>query len=274
MNNLSGKVVLVTGSTAGLGRQLAIAMLSEGAHVIINGRNMEKINETRQLLLNSGWEVIAVRGDVSRPEDCRRMIGFCIREYGRLDILINNAGTGCNGLFRDTVPEAARMVLEANLFGSIYPSYYALPHIIESRGSIVFISSLAAFHGLPFNCSYSVSKMALTALSQSLRIELSGSGVHVGVMYVGFLKNGPRKVVIGSNGMLVPASGRPGKFTMSMEEAGKTVISGIRKRKPVTVFTFMGKFMYLANRLSPWLVRHILTISIIRMKYLYTPTIA
>ena len=272
MNDLSGKVVLVTGSTAGLGRQLALDLLREGAHVVINGRDMEKINETRQHLLSSGWEVLAVKGDVSKPVDCRKMIAFCISEYGRLDILVNNAGTGCNGLFKDTVPRAARMVLEANLFGTIYPSYHALPHIIKSRGSIVFISSLAAFHGVPFNSSYSMSKMALTALSQSLRIELSGSGVHIGVMYVGFLKNGPNKKVVSGNGMLVPAGGRPGKFTMSMEEASRTVIRGIRKRKPISVFTFMGKFMYMANRLSPRFVRKTFTISTMRLKRVYTPT--
>ncbi|MCK4993208.1 MAG: hypothetical protein KAS29_22070, partial [Bacteroidales bacterium] len=124
----------------------------------------------------------------------------------------------------------------------------------------------------PYNCSYSMSKMALTALAQSLRIELSGSGVHTGVMYIGFLKNGPLKKVVSCNGLLVPANRKPEKFTMSMEEAGNTVIRAIRKRKSVTVFTFMGKLMYLANSLSPWFVRHLLAISIMRIKNVYTPT--
>ena len=271
MSNISGKIVLVTGSTSGLGRQIAIDLLREGAHVIINGRNKEQLRETTHYLVTLGWKVVPVQGDVTRPEDCQKMVEICIQEYGRLDILINNAGAGSMGLFRDTIPEATRMVLETNLFGSIYPSYYALPHIIESHGSMLFISSLAGIHGLPYKYPYSLSKMALTALAQSLRIELSGSGVHIGVMYLGFLQNGPRKRVISSNGMLVPASGTPEKHTMSMEKASIKVIKAIRKRKSMIVFTFLGKLLYLANRLSPLLVRNVLSKGVARVKDIYTP---
>jgi short-subunit dehydrogenase len=180
-------------------------------------------------------------------------------------------GTGSNGLFRDTIPDAVSKVLETNLFGSIYPTYYALPYLLESRGSIFFISSLAGIHGLPFNFSYSMSKMALTSLTQSLQIELTGSGVHTGIAYVGFLQNGPGKTVVSGNGTLVPASGRPKRFTMTMETASKQIIRAIRKRKTLTVLTFLGKFLYHANRVSPLFVRKVLSLSTKRMKYAYTP---
>jgi short-subunit dehydrogenase len=271
MEKLSGKTVIVTGSSSGLGRELAYMLLKEGAQVMINGRNPEKLMETRQHLASGGGRVLAVSGDDTQPEDCRNMVDECIREFGGIDILINNVGTGSNGLFRDTIPEAVNKVLATNIFGSIYPTYYALPYLLESRGSIFFISSLAGIHGLPFNFSYSMSKMALTSLAQSLRIELNGTGVHTGIVYVGFLHNGPGKRVISGNGTLVPATKRPDRFTMTMGTAGEHIIRAIRKRKAVTVLSFLGKFLFQANRISPSFVRKVLNLSTTRMKYGYTP---
>ena len=271
MNTITGKTALVTGSTAGLGKELAIALLRQGAQVMINGRNNEKLMETIHHLRTFGSKVVSAQCDVTKPEDCKKMIRDCIKQCGRLDILINNAGTGSNGLFQDTIPEAASKVIETNLLGSIYPSYYALPYLIESKGSISFISSLAGIHGMPYCYTYSTSKMALTALVQSLRIELSGSGVHTGIMYVGFLKNGPEKRIVGSNGQPVLTTGRPEKFTMTLEKASLHIVKALRKRKSVNVMSSAGKILYQLNRLSPLLVRTLLAQSMTRMKYIYTP---
>jgi meso-butanediol dehydrogenase/(S,S)-butanediol dehydrogenase/diacetyl reductase len=271
MDKIAGKTVLITGSSSGLGRQLARAFLREEAQVIINGRHKEKLLETEQYLRTIGSNVVSVTGDITLPEDCRRMISACIKKFGKLDILVNNAGTGANGLFRDTVPEASKIVLETNLFGSIYTTYYALPHILESRGSIIFISSLAGIHGLPYNFSYCASKMALTALGQSLRIELSGSGVHTGIMYIGFLENIPEKKIIGNNGQLIAPPKKPERFTMSLEKASMLIIKSIKKRQAVKVFTGMGKFIYQANRISPLFIRKAYSRSMNRLKLVYTP---
>jgi len=272
MYKLDEKVILVTGSSAGLGRELARALVRKGAQVVIHGRNIEKLLETKQELAATGQKVISIQGDVTSPEDCRKMIKACIQEYGKLDILINNAGIGSNGLFRDTIPEATRNVLETNLLGSIYPTYFALPHVLESRGSIVFISSLAGLYGLPFKGSYSASKMALTSLTQTLRIELAGTGVHTGIMYVGILKNDPRKRIINSENRLVPATEIPERLSMSLEKASMEIIRSIEKRKSLKVFSFLGKFLYLSNRISPHFVRKVLTLSMKKMERAYMPT--
>lgn len=270
-SGMKGKVVLVTGSTAGLGRELVAAFHRAGACVIVNGRNPENLQETAKKLGDGGRPVSFVQGDVSSPEDCRRIIGTCIREYGKLDILVNNAGTGANGAFADTIPQATRKVMETNFLGSVYPTYYALPHLIKTRGSIVFISSLAGLHGLPFTYAYSTSKMALTALIQSLRIELAGTGVHTGIMYVGFLKNGPLKRIISCDNQLVPATGKPVKFSMSLSQASMEILKAIEKRKAIKIFGALGKFLYLCNRIWPGVVRKILSRSMRFMKAAYTP---
>jgi short-subunit dehydrogenase len=278
MYNLNGKVILVTGSSAGLGQELARALFMKGAHVVIHGRNIDRLKKTKQLLEVPGRKVVSVQGDIRVPEDCRNMIGTCIREYGRLDVLVNNAGTGGNGLFLDTIPEAARKVLETNLLGSIYPTFYALPYVVESRGSIIFISSLAGLYGLPFKGSYSASKMALTSLAQTLRIELAGKGVHTGIMYVGMLRNDSRKKIVNSQNRLVSPPIISDRRTMCMEKASNEIIRSIEKRKAAKIFSPLGKFLYLSKRISPRFVRKVLSLNMKKMEracmpmdYLYDP---
>lgn len=270
MDTLSGKTALVTGSTSGLGMHLAMALLREGAKVIINGRNKEKFRETRQFLEVIKGEISFAHGDVTKAEDCQRIIRECVQSFGHLDILINNAGTGSNGLLCDTLPLATRKVIDLNLLGTMNITHFAMPHIRKTRGSIIFISSLAGIYGLPYCATYSISKMALTALNQALRIELSGTGVHTGIMYVGFLNNGPDKKIIGCHGQAVNPTRRPERFTMTPDKASTLIIKTIKQRRSQKVFTSMGKFLYQLNRISPLLVRKLLTKSTEKMKYNYT----
>jgi NAD(P)-dependent dehydrogenase (short-subunit alcohol dehydrogenase family) len=272
MYKLDGKVVLVTGSSSGLGRVLAGALVRKGARVVIHGRSREKLLETKEELEIHGNKVVSVQGDVRILEDCRKMIGTCIQEYGKLDVLINNAGIGSNGLLSDTIPEASKKVLETNLLGSISPTYYALPHVVESRGSIVFVSSLAGIYGLPFKGPYCASKMALTSLVQTLRIELEGKGVHLGIMYVGILENDARKKIINHQNRLVPPTELPEIRSMSPEKASMEIIRSIEKRKSIKVFTGLGKFFYLSSRISPLFVRKVLTFNMKKVERSCMPT--
>ena len=265
--DISDKTVLVTGATSGLGRHLAMALLQDGANVIIHGRNDEKLRKTMESFRDFENKTASVLGDISKPEDCRNIIRDSLNAFGRLDILINNAGTGSSGLLADTLPLATRKVIEPNLLGTIYMTHYAIPHIVRTRGSIILISSLAGLYGLPYRSIYCISKMALTALAQALRIELSGSGVHTGIMYVGALQNSPEKRIIECRGKAVHPTRKPGKNAMSMDKASTIIIHSIKKRKAKTVFSGLGKFLCLLNRISPLLVRTILSLSSIRTKF-------
>lgn len=271
MNQLYGKVILITGSTAGLGRQLTHTLIEEGAQIIINGRCKERLEQTKRAFRSLGRQVTALQGDVTKPEDCSRIINACISKFGKLDILINNAGTGGNGLFIDTIPKASKEIITTNLLGSVYTSFYALPHIMKSGGSIIFISSLAGIYGIPYCAHYSSSKMALTALTQSLRIELRNTNVNVGIMYVGFLKNGPDKKVVGCDGALISPGLRPDKFTMSMAKASKIIVKAIKKRKSKQVLSWLGMILYIINYLSPFIVGKVIEKSIPKMRNIYIP---
>jgi short-subunit dehydrogenase len=268
---IKDKVALVTGSTAGLGRSLAIQLGSEGARVILNGRDPDKLEKVAREIQALGYEVASIRGDVSSPDDCRRIIDWCMEKYGRLDILISNAGLGSGGPFNDTEPETFRKVFEINVLGTLYITRFALSHIKESQGSIVFISSLAGLVGLPYSSLYSGTKMALTAFAQSLRVELSGSGVHIGIAYVGFLKNGPEKRVMGPKGELQPTGRRDFFRLQPMDEAARSITRFIRRRKAKIVMSAIGKTAYFFLRFAPWLIRLILFNSSKKAREIYEP---
>ncbi len=271
MYRIEGKVALVTGSTAGLGKELALQLCMRGARVVLNGRDQEKLDRTASEFKTKGFEVASVRGDVTSPEDCRNMVDHCTGSFGRLDILVSNAGLSSGGRFIDTTPEAFRRIYEVNTLGTIYITRFALPQILETEGSIVFISSLAALVGLPFSSLYSSSKMALTATAQALQAELAESRVHVGVVYIGFLKNPPEKRILGPDGTLQHPGKRDVRLVHSMDKASKEIIGLIQKRKRQKVLTFMGNLLYIAQRFTPWLVSWFMKRSTGKAKEIYEP---
>jgi short-subunit dehydrogenase len=273
MYQIKDKVALVTGSSAGLGKNLAFQLLKEGARVILNGRDPHKLKKVAGEMQTLGFEVASIQGDVCVPEDCRRIINSCVEQFGRLDILISNAGQSSAGAFEDTDPETFRKVFEVNTLGTIYITRFALSHIRESSGSIVFISSLAGLVGLPYSSLYSGTKMALTAFSQALRVELSGSGVHVGIAYVGFLKNGPEKRVMGPRGNLQPPGRRDIMSLKPMDEAARSIVRLIRKRKAKIVMSTMGKMAFVTMRFAPWLIRLFLLNNRKKAREIYEPRV-
>jgi len=271
MYRIENRVALVTGSTAGLGRELAWQLCTMGAKVVLNGRDPEKLEKTAGEFREKGFDTTAVQGDVGSSAECQRIIDHCIGTFGHLDILINNAGVSSGGLFAETTPETFRKVFDINTLGTIYITRAALPHIQETGGSIVFISSLAGLVGLPFSSLYCSSKMALTALAQALQVELADPGVHVGIVYAGFLENAPDKRVIGPKGELQTTGPRDSIRLQPMDRASKAIIRLIQKRKRKMVMSTMGRLSYAAIRFAPWLMRIILIHSKKKAQRIYEP---
>ena len=253
-----GKVVIITGSSQGIGRELAIQMARRGAQLVLNARNEGKLEAVRAALLSSGAEVTVCAGDIGQQADCDRLINTALERYGRVDVLINNAGVGIQCPMEQLQPEVLRMVVDTNLTGSIYCAYYALPHLKKTKGSLLFIGSIAGIHGIPSSNVYAATKMALTGLAESLRLETFASGVHIGIAQLGFTQNDPDKQHIGPDGSLVPCPKRDQSMVSPVSEVAKGVIQMIEKRQHKRVFSGLGKLLYYLNRLSPELVSGIL----------------
>ncbi len=253
------KVVIITGSTLGIGRRLAAELAALGAAVVLNGRNMERLENTAAELTLSGARVLAVPGDVSDPAACRLLIDTCIETFGRVDILINNAGMNMFGTIEASDAQALHRIMDINFWGAVWATQAAIPHLRQSRGYVLFMSSIAAFHGLPLNAIYSASKRALASLAESLRIENHGSGIDFGVAFIGLTETDEAKTVYDQAGrpMLRPsAPGAPkpqpiGVVTPALRQM-------LIHRQKQQVFSTIGRINHWVNRLAPGIAHYFL----------------
>lgn len=252
--NLNGKTAIVTGSTRGIGRAIARHLGHGGANVVLNGRDRRQLQDTYRNLLIENINVLPFQGDMSVMDDCREMVELAVQNFGSIDILVNNVGVGSRGFFENTCPEVFRKLLNVNVLGSVYPTMEALPHIKSAGGSILFISSLAGFRGMPNKCPYSMTKMAQTAIAESLHAELTPAGVHVGVVYVGITKNDPEKRVLVEDGSWTGLVERKHMFVDSQDDVAKSVLRAIRGRHFKTILGANGKMYYFLQKFAPWFV--------------------
>jgi short-subunit dehydrogenase len=232
-------------------------LASSGSKLVINSRNADKLSSLKNHLAGKGCDVTDVPGDISDEEVCKRIAETAILRFGRIDILINNAGIAGAGTVETAESMVFRKQIEVNLLGSFYMTKWALPHIRAAYGSILFVSSLAGLFGLPSYSGYSASKMALTALAQSLKSELYGTNVHVGVAYVGFTENDPAKEQYTPKGELAPLPDRRVRRVPS-ERTASLILRQIRKRKFRSVHSALGKAEYIVSKFLPGLIEMIL----------------
>ena len=245
---LAGKVALITGSSRGIGRETAILFAEGGAIVVLNGRDEARLADTAGLLRERGFSVSTAAADVTDAEQCRAMVERVLGEYGRLDILVNNAGISMRGSFAELDPGVIETVTRTNVVGAALPTRYAVDAITRSRGSIVFISSLAGVRGFAGVSIYSAAKMALTGLAESLHVELTASGVHVGVLFVAFTENDPDKTVMGADGKPVRISRRA---STTQRQVAVQLLRMIRRRRRKVYVTAAGKYLAFMQRYFP-----------------------
>jgi short-subunit dehydrogenase len=245
------KVVIITGATSGIGRALAEEFGRRGSSVVITGRSEEALASTAEALKQNGIRVLSVRADVTRVEDNRKMVEETLATFGRIDILINNAGISMRALFQDVDTEVIRKVMEINFFGVMYATKYCLPEILKNRGSIVGISSIAGFRGLPARTGYSASKFALNGFLEVLRTELLHTGVHVLTACPGFTTSNIRNRALVEDGSVQGESPRQEEQMMSAEECAAHIYTAIVRRKRTLVLTLQGKLAVWINKWWP-----------------------
>jgi short-subunit dehydrogenase len=245
------KVAVITGSSRGIGRETAYAFAEKGVKIVLNGRNIDRLNQTQMEMNARNMDAISIPGDVSSSRDCKRLIEKTIDHFGRIDFLINNAGLSMRGNFLNLQPEVFKKVIDVNILGAVYTSLYAIPHLRKSMGSLLFISSLSGIIGLPESSAYCASKMALTGLTESLRFDLAGTGIHIGIIYIGFVQNDPEKKVLTADGTMKPIN-RP--YHITQKEVAHSIIRMLQKRKYKVVLTPLGKIVNIQKRMLPLLV--------------------
>lgn len=254
---LKNKVAIVTGSSMGIGKAISHALGAAGCKVVLNGRTKDRLHSAAAEMESKGYEVYPIAADVSKWEDCERLIQSCIDHFGRVDIVINNAGAATRGSVKDLSPDVFSQITNINLLGSIYPSKAALDALKESKGSIIFISSIASFYGIPFNSIYSSTKKALTAFAESLRIETQEDGIHVGIAYVGFTENDPNKIILDSDGKRIYLENREGMKKQTPKQVAGIILDMIKYRKNQRTLSLAGKGLAFLSRLLPGVIKFI-----------------
>ncbi|NEM97099.1 SDR family oxidoreductase [Pontibacter burrus] len=250
---MKDKVVLITGGTSGIGKACAFAFGKAGAKVAVSGRNQQNLDQTSQELRAAGIQNVAINADVSIEADCQRMVQETVDHFGRLDVLINNAGISMRALFQDLELDVIRKVMDINFWGTVYTTKFALPHIMAAKGSIIGISSIAGYRGLPARTGYSASKFAMHGFLETLRTEMLHKGVHVLVACPGFTASNIRNTALAANGQQQSESPRDEGNMMTAEEVADQILKATIKRKRDLVMTFQGKLTVFLNKWLPGL---------------------
>jgi short-subunit dehydrogenase len=243
------KVVIVTGGTDGIGKALVEALLIQGAKVSTCGRNHDKLYQLQTEFASAALNTVVA--DVSNENDCRRLIELTIKMFGSLDVLINNAGISMRAEIKEASVEVIRKVMDINFYGTVYCTKYALPYIMEKKGTIVGVSSIAGYRGLPGRSGYSASKHALQGWMESIRTELLESGVNVMWVCPGFTTSNIRNVALNKEGESQGESPMDEGKMMTAEECAGRILAAIEKRKRTVVMTFQGKQTVFLNKFFP-----------------------
>ncbi|HET9652756.1 MAG TPA: SDR family oxidoreductase [Usitatibacter sp.] len=245
---MRGKVVAITGASRGIGSELARQLASCGARLVLAARTESELEEVAAACRERGAAVITVRADVAVERDCQAIVSGAVLGFGRLDVLVNNAGITMVAWLQELEDASIlEQVMRVNYLGAAYCTYYALPYLRESRGQVVAINSLAGLLGVPTRTGYAASKHAMTGFFDSLRIELEGSGVTVTSIHPGFVATAIR----------ASAGADTVREAMSVEACAARIVRAIERRERRVVMTARGRMGLWLRLLAPGLVDRI-----------------
>jgi len=249
MIDFKNKVVVITGGSEGIGRALVELFLSKGAKVATCGRNFDKLYQLQSQ--NAGNPLLTHSADVSVEQDCMSFINLVLEHYQSIDLLINNAGLSMRAEFEEVSMDTMRRLMDVNFWGAVYCTKFALPAIKKSKGTIVSVSSIAGFRGLPGRSGYSASKYALNGWMEALRTELLETGVNILWVCPGFTSSNIRNTALDKSGLPQGESPLDEKKLMPAELCASYIFEAIEKRKRTLVLTFQGKKTVWVNKLFP-----------------------
>lgn len=252
--SLRNRVVVVTGASSGIGRDAAVRFAALGAHVALASRRPEPLGLVRERIEAMGCKALAVPTDVSQQPQVQRLLDATLEHFGRVDVWVNNAGSGMVAWFEQTTPDEMRSLWDVNFMGVFYGCQAALQQMRrQESGHIINVSSLAGRFALPLNSAYAATKHAVNALGQSLAMELEGTGIRVstimpGLTETGFFEAAVRKVGEGRRSMVRAAP---------VETVGKAIVRCAMHPRDQVVLAPLGRWLLALAEAAPPLYRAI-----------------
>jgi short-subunit dehydrogenase len=252
---MHGKVVIITGASSGIGKALAYVLAQKQCKLVLAARSLDQLEELQAELTAKGTEVLVVKTDVADEADCQQLIEATLAKFGRIDVLINNAGISMRALFEDASLDVIRKLMDVNFWGTVYCTKYALPWVLKTKGSVVGVISIAGYIGLPGRTGYSASKFAVRGFLDTLRVENLKKDLHVLVAAPGFTSSNIRNTALQADGSMQGHSPRNESGMMSAEAVAIAITKAIEKRKRSIILTFTeGKITVFLGKWFPKLL--------------------
>ena len=250
--DLKNKTIIITGASSGIGKSCAEEFAKRGANLVLGARQYVTLCEIAQdLEKRYNIKAIAVQCDVSKEADCVELISQAMITFKRLDVLINNAGISMRALFNHVDLNVLRNLMDVNFWGAVYCTKYALPELLKNKGSVVGVSSIAGYRGLPGRTGYSASKFALNGFLEALRVENLKTGLHVMIASPGFTASNIRYSALVKDGSVQGNTSMEEGKMMTSETVAVIIADGVEKRKRSLIMTGQGKLTVFLNKVLP-----------------------
>jgi len=252
------RVIIITGASDGIGAEIARQLAFDGktdVALVLAARNEALLDTVAAQCTALGAQTLVVPTDVAVQDQCKHLVQAAVTRFGRLDVLINNAGRSAHALFEDVEDLGwYEDLMRVNLWGSVWCTHAALPHLKAAKGSIVAVSSLAGLVGVPGRSAYGATKFAMTGFFESLRAELKGAGVSVTTAYPGVVATRIRDRGYNAQGAELGSSSLKEDNAMPVEECARLIIDGMNGRKREVVMTAKGKLGRFLKLFAPGVV--------------------
>lgn len=251
---------VITGASDGIGAEMACQIARRhgaDAAIVLAARNRDRLETVAAQCRQYRASIQVVPTNVADEGQCRALIEQAVKDFGRIDVLINNAGVSAQALFEDVKAQDLHwyeQLMKVNLWGSVWCTHAALPQLKASRGRIVAVSSLAGLVGVPGRTAYSATKFAMTGFFEALRAELKDSGVSVTIAFPGVVATRIRYHGLNARGEAAGVSGLKEDEAMSAAECARLIIEGMNRRRREVVMTTRGKLGRFVKLLAPGMV--------------------
>ena len=259
MRRLKNKTIIITGASSGIGLACAEAFARQGTNLVLGARRYVDLCAIAQSLEKEyGIRAVAVQCDVANETDCKTLVQQAVSTFGGVDVLVNNAGVSMRALFADLDLAVLRRLMDVNFWGTVYCTKYAMAELLRSKGSVVAVSSIAGYRGLPGRTGYSASKFAIHGFMESLRVENLKTGLHVMVACPGFTASNIRQTALDASGGEHGETSMDESKMMTAEEVAGRIVRGVIRCKRTLIMTRQGKLAVLMNKLLPaWVDRQV-----------------
>jgi len=251
LKNFNGEVVIITGASSGIGKACAFEFADNGALVVLAARRYNELKKVEAEIKKCGGEAYSVKTDVKNIEDCKNLVDKTIEKYGKIDVLINNAGISMRANFEDLDLSVIKELMDTNFYGAVYCTKYALPYLLKQKGTIIAISSISGLTPLPGRTGYCASKYAMNGFFNTLRLENIKKGLNVLVVHPGFTSSNIRKAALNKLGVPQIETPRDEGKMMSASDVAQIITKATINRDKNLILTQQGKLTVLLHKIFP-----------------------